>query len=113
MKTEVRLRGVVPSTSLREHVVHRVRCHLGRFGEDISGVLVRIVDINGPRGGIDKLCQITVRGPRLGFAIREDLSDSALSAVNLAAGRVSYAVGRELERLRRRHQRAPFWRRAS
>lgn len=80
MKIEVRLRGLPPSDSLRDHTVRRVHFHLSRFGRELSGV-VRIVDVNGPRGGVDKRCQVTVRGPQIGVSTRDELSDDAFAAV--------------------------------
>lgn len=101
MEIEIVFRGIAPSQPLREHVDSEVRAYLSGFRDEITEVLVRIGAADAPRGGIDKHCRITVMGPRIGAATREELHRDARSAVELAASRVAYAVGRELERLRR------------
>jgi len=104
MQIDIQFRGIVTTQSLRDHVHHEVHSHLSRFGGDVTEVVVRVGDADGPKGGIDKLCQITVKGPRIGSATREDLSTDTRAAVDLAASRVAYAVGRELESARRRRR---------
>ena len=100
MKIDVRFRSLQSSEFLRDHAVRRVLAHLSRFGTEISGVVVRIADVNGPKGGLDKQCQVLVRGPRFGSTTLEELSSDAYAAVDLAVERLSRAVGRQLERAR-------------
>jgi hypothetical protein len=99
MKIEVRFRGLEPSDALREHTSRRVHFHLGRFGEEVTAVLLRIGDINGPRGGLDKRCQVTVRGPRIGSTTLHHLDGDAQSAVDVAVDRARRTVRRALDRL--------------
>ncbi|MEZ4362701.1 MAG: HPF/RaiA family ribosome-associated protein [Kofleriaceae bacterium] len=107
MKIELRFRGLPSSSALREHVVKRVRTQLSRFGTQLSHILVRLEDVNGPRGGRDKRCLVTVRGPGLKLSPLEQLSDDAYAASALALERVSFAVGRELQRGRTKKRGAP------
>ena len=100
MKIEVRFRGLVSSPAMYELVVRRIHVHLSRFGRQLSGVFIRIGDINGPKGGVDKRCQVTVRGPRVGTTSLEDLSGDTASAIDMALERVARAVGRSVERTR-------------
>jgi ribosome-associated translation inhibitor RaiA len=100
MNIEVRFLGLKSSNALREHVLRRIRSQLSHFGKEVTAVLVRIADINGPKGGVDKRCQVTVRGPRLGSATLNDLSGDAYSAADLAIERISRSVRRELDRVR-------------
>lgn len=100
MNIEVRFLGLESSDALREHVQRRVHFQIGRFGEEVSSVLVRIADVNGPKGGVDKRCKVTVRGPRLGSATLDELSGDTYAAVDVALDRVAQSVARELQRLR-------------
>ena len=100
MKIEVRFRGLESSDALREHVSRRIHLHLSRFGNEVTAVLVRIADVNGPKGGIDKRCQVTVRGPRFGSATLDEASGDAYSAVDTAVERIGRSVGRGLDRAR-------------
>lgn len=101
MKIEVRFRGQeLPSGALRDHATRRIHLHLSRFGKEIASVQVRVGDVNGPKGGLDKECQVTLRGRRIGGVIVDDVSSDAYAAVDLAVERAGYVVGRELERVR-------------
>lgn len=113
MKIDVRFRGLEPSHALRDHAARRIHFHLSRFSHEISSVLVRIRDVNGPKSGVDKQCQVTVRGRRLSDISIDDLSGDAYAAIDMAVERVSRVVGRDLERVRGARALFPFPRRAS
>ncbi len=113
MKIEVRFRGLESSDALRDHVGRRIHFHLSRFGNEVTAVLVRIADVNGPKGGLDKQCQVTVRGPRFGSSTIGEMSGDAYSAVDMAVGRIGRSVGRELDRSRSERRSGYSIRRAS
>ncbi len=100
MHTHIRLRGLDASDSLREYIARRAHSQFSRFGRAIDSVTVRVDDVNGPRGGPDKRCHVTVRGPGLGILTLEDLSAEAQSVVDLVFERAARRVGREIERTR-------------
>ena len=97
MKSEIRFVGVDASEALRDHAQRRIRAHLRRFAEDVSSVLVRIADVNGPRGGLDKHCRVTVKGPRVTTTVVE-LGADAYGAIEAAISRASRALARALDR---------------
>jgi hypothetical protein len=105
MKLELRFKGLPPSDPLRDYTKRRVHSHLSRFGDDVSRVIVRISDINGPKGGVDKRCQVVVKGARVGLVALDELSADAYSAVAIAMERIGRSVGRRLERTRERADR--------
>jgi putative sigma-54 modulation protein len=115
MKIQIRVRGLDRSEtdSLRDHAARRILIHLSRFDHAISSVFVRISDVNGPRGGVDKECHITVRGSRRADVLVENLSSDTYSAVDLAVERAGRAVGRDLDRLREFRSLCQLQRRAS
>ena len=100
MKVEVRFRGIQPSRSLRDHALRRIRLHIGRFGPGVRSVVMRIGDVNGPKGGVDKHCRIMVRGPLLGASTLDELSADAYSAVDAAVARMARAMNRCIDRAR-------------
>jgi putative sigma-54 modulation protein len=108
MKIEVRFRAIEGSDVLREHVVRRAHFQLSRFNDRVDSVIIRIGDINGPKGGADKRCQVTIRGAALGAVAVETLASDTYAAVDLALERATRTIGRELERARvsRRPDRA-------
>lgn len=111
MKVEVRMRGLQSSSALRDYVMKRIRTQLGRFAHELTHVLVRVGDINGPKGGVDKRCKVTAMGPRIRFTTVEDVSDDPYSAVDLAVGKVGQTLGRGIERVKqmRRSRRQHPW----
>ena len=60
MNLEIRGEKYAVSEELQTHIERRLRFALGRFDGRIGRVTVRISDVNGPRGGIDKRCRIEV-----------------------------------------------------
>lgn len=100
MKIEVRFRGIEGSEPLREYAVRRAHVHLSRFGQELGTVIVRVGDVNGPRGGLDKRCRVTVQGPRFGSATLDELSDDVHAALDLALDRMARAIGRSLAKAR-------------
>jgi hypothetical protein len=90
---------------MRRFVAHHVRRALECVRLHVESVFVRIVDLNGPAGGPDKLCAVQVRiaGQRP-VRVRDVRADAraAVAAAAARAGRTS------LRRLRRRHVAAPF-----
>ena len=100
MKIVVRFLGFPPSEALRGHSERQALFHLGRFGRDVTSGDIRIRDVNGPKGGADKQCQVFATGPRFGYSTVEELSEDACQAVNVAMTRLVRTVARGLERAR-------------
>lgn len=97
-RSEVRFVGVDASEALRAHTLKRVESHLRRFRDEVTSVLVRIADVNGPRGGLDKHCRVTVKGPRVGARTVVELGADAYVAIDAALARAFRALSRELDR---------------
>ena len=100
MRVQVRLLGVESPPSVIEYATRRVHQRLSRFGRHVSGVMVRLSDVNGPKGGPDKRCQLTVSGPRLGSVNLTEQHANSLASIDLALDRLAYVIGRSLERAR-------------
>jgi|SRR4051794_10542018 putative sigma-54 modulation protein len=60
MNIDVRGRHLDVSEPLRAYAQRRVQFAIGSFEPRIRGVGICITDVNGPRGGVDKACVITV-----------------------------------------------------
>ena len=90
------------TTGLREYIDRRLYFALGRFGPAIDHLSVRVGDVNGPRGGVDKHCQIVVKLRASGsnpIAI-DDNDESLHAAIARATARVGRTVARALDRKR-------------
>jgi putative sigma-54 modulation protein len=86
--------AVLP-VSLAELAKRRFAFALGRFGERVESLSIRLRDLNGPRGGEDQLCLVSVRlrGSRREVVVRETDADAA-TAISRAAERTARAVAR-------------------
>ena len=90
------------TTGLREYIDRCLYFALRRFGPAIDHVGVRVGDINGPRGGVDKHCRIVVKLRASGsnpIAI-DDNDEDLRAAVARASDRVGRTVARTLDRKR-------------
>ena len=102
MRIHVRSRGFELTDALRTHAERRLLFALGRFGRRVQSVMLRIDDVNGPRGGADQRCQIVARlAPWGDVRVEEEELDGDLyGAIDRAADRLERAVVREIERRR-------------
>lgn len=100
------------TAGLRTYAERRLLFALGRFSRQVEAVRLLLDDVNGPRGGVDKRCQVVVQLAPWG-EVRVEQSDRSLHAViDLAADRVRHALSRERER-RRQMSLVPAARRRS
>ncbi len=102
MKVKVQVRGLTfeVGQALQEHAERRLLFALGRFAAQLDTVQVRLSDVNGPRGGPDKVCQVVARLTRWGAVRAEETDADAYVAVTRAAERLGRSVAREVERRR-------------
>lgn len=100
MKIEVRARGVELDGQLGDYVERSLRFALGRFSSRARVVRVRVEDLNGPKGGVDKRCVVTVSGDGFERCVVDVRDTTVQAAVDQAAGIASRAVARALERAR-------------
>jgi putative sigma-54 modulation protein len=90
---------------VRDHIERRLRSALGRFARRIYRCTVRLTDVNGPRGGIDKRCRLAIALVPRGVLMIEGAADDPFALIARVAKRAGRAVGREFER--RREGRIP------
>ena len=100
MQIEIQARNFPLTQAMRGHVERRLGFALSTRHEHIQRILVRLSDINGPRGGHDKCCQIQVVLPQLADVIVEDTESNLYAAIDRAADRASRTVARKLARQR-------------
>jgi hypothetical protein len=84
----------------RAYLRRKVARRLGKFADSIERVSLRTEDVNGPRGGIDRVCRVKVVLRGLPSVVIEK-RDAALNvAVALALDGVVRAVRKGLQRRR-------------
>lgn len=104
MEILIKTRGLSTPLSTRQHAARRMKAALGRFGHDIRSVTVRLSDINGPRGGLDKLCRVVVHLKNRAL-VMEELGADAHTVLDALADRLHHTVARHLNKvLKTRHR---------
>jgi ribosome-associated translation inhibitor RaiA len=73
--------------ALRSHAERRLRFALPPCDHHIQRVVMRLSDINGPRGGADKRCHLQVVLAGLPDAVIEDIEDDLYIAIDRATDR--------------------------
>lgn len=62
MSVQFSWKGAERSDALEDHFVRRSQLSFDRIAARIHRVVVRFEDLHGPRGGVDKVCNIEVFG---------------------------------------------------
>jgi ribosome-associated translation inhibitor RaiA len=108
----VRVIGVELDEESRALTRRKLGMKLAKFIASIERVTVRVTDANGPRGGVDHVCNVKVVLSGLPSIVVERRDAAPHAAIDLALRATEQAVGRTVGRrrmkLRRRTQRAAW-----
>jgi hypothetical protein len=85
---------------VREIIRAKLTRRLGKFADSIERASLRTEDVNGPRGGVDRVCRIKVVLRGLPSVVFEQRDLFLNSAVDLALDGAERGVRRALERRR-------------
>ncbi len=86
------------ATELRDLTERRVRYVLRRLGWLVPRAEVQMSDVNGPRGGIDKHCQVALKTDVAGTVIVASVASDWRTALNKALARAARFLVRALRR---------------
>ncbi|RJG01692.1 HPF/RaiA family ribosome-associated protein [Noviherbaspirillum sedimenti] len=86
--------------SLREYLEQRLRAAFAPLGGKIIEIAVRLRDLNGPRGGCDMQCQVSVTMAGKPAVIIREVQENMYNAIDLAVKRAAYRVSRIASRQR-------------
>ena len=98
MELSIRTHSIELTDEVRDLVNRRVHFALDAFGDRVEDTLVYLMDMNGPRGGVAELCQITIRAHRVGDVVVRETGTTVAAALNRAARRVKYRLSEALRR---------------
>ncbi len=85
-------------TQMRELSVDRVRFALRRLSALVARAKVQFSDVNGPRGGVDKRCQVEVQTDSVGTVVIASLARDWRTALDRSLARVTRVLRRSLQR---------------
>ncbi len=100
MRLFIHARGAVLTDRLRSYVERRLRLASGRFEEHLGDITVQLEDVNGHRGGVDRVCVITAELPFVGTVVVEERGEGFMGVAFRAAQRFRDNVRRRIGRRR-------------
>jgi ribosome-associated translation inhibitor RaiA len=100
MQIDIQARNFSLTDALRSHAERRLRFALTCCDDHIQRVVMRLSDINGPRGGADKCCHLQVVLGGLPDVVIEDTEADLYIAIDRATDRAGRTVWRRLARQR-------------
>lgn len=83
---------------MRELSVDRVRFTLRRLSGLVPRAKVLFTDVNGPRGGVDKRCQVEIKTDNAGTVVIASQERDWRTALDRSLGRATRALKRSLSR---------------
>lgn len=98
--------GLEWNAELRDHLERRLLFALPRFDQKISKVNIYVADRNGPKGGIDKSCQIIVQMPGFTNVVAKTVDSEWVVCIDRATTRIGQNLLRAFAG-KREHRRRP------
>lgn len=100
MQIDIQTTGFTLTDGIRGSLMKRLADDLSHGDDHVTQVIVRLSDINGPRGGVDKRCFIEVRLKHAPGLVIEDTEADLYLAIARATERAGRAMERSLARQR-------------
>lgn len=86
------------ASQMRELSAERVRFSLRRLTPWVPRAKVQFSDVNGPRGGVDKRCQVELSTDTGATVVIASLADDWRTALDRSLRRATQALTRNLQR---------------
>lgn len=99
MQLDIQARGFTLTDGLRNHCERRLRFALGPASGKLRNVAVRLSDVNGPRGGVDKRCTIRAIVPGAPPVVIAQYETDIYIAIDRAADRIARSLSRRMQRV--------------
>ncbi len=100
MQLNIQAIGFVLTDALRKYTEKRLKFAVARDDNVVMRARIRLADINGPRGGVDKRCQVELTMAGQCNIVIEDTQADLYFAIDRACERAMRTLNRRLERLR-------------
>ena len=91
--------GSIKTTEAQHaYIMERVGAAAARLKDVPCTIDVRLTDLNGPKGGVDKQCAISVTPPGLAAVRVEEQASEYYPAIDAAAAALKRSLAKALER---------------
>jgi putative sigma-54 modulation protein len=109
MRLSLNLRGVDRDPALNRLLEGKLRTAFDQFGRWIRGVAVAIEDVNGPKGGVDKCCRVSITVPRHPGVVVEGRGTDLFAVISEVLDRASVTMSRLHDRRIARRRGSMGW----
>ena len=99
MRIDIQARGFELTGGLLEHTERRLQFAFSWANHDVRKIKVRLSDINGPKGGNDKRCQLQIPLTKGQDVLIEDTESDLYVAIDRAIDRAEHTVAKRLKRM--------------
>jgi hypothetical protein len=106
MNIDIRMATQHDSPALRQFAEHALARKIGARTERVRRARIRLNDVNGPRGGVDKICQIRLEVMGGGDVSARGEASGWYEAVTIAVINARTALDRRIGRRRAQRARA-------
>ena len=96
MKLLIRTRDFELTDEIRDRFTRRVELALDAYASHIEDIQIYVMDLNGPKGGVDKLCQLAVRTRQSGELALREVATTFDAALSRASRRMKHRLSRTL-----------------
>ena len=110
MRFDITFRNLESSRKIINYIEHKISLTFSRSKHKIEEAKIILSDINGPKGGIDKQCQIILTLARSKPIVVSETQENFHQAIGRCFYRASQCLNRKLKRrqmlLKKRNQQA-------
>lgn len=100
MKRSIKIRKIAGVKSLTRYIDRLFKSNFSRTGHEIESLDITVSDVNGPKGGADKHCQIIIKPTGLDSIVIRETQPDTRHAIFRAFARASKSLTRKLKHKR-------------
>jgi ribosome hibernation promoting factor len=101
---DVRARGFDLTPSMYRRAVDHIAAKIAKHAHGISNLTIRLQDVNGPKGGLDKRCRVELHIAGFAPIIVDETDQDAYVAMDVAGERLRKVVVQLLDERRSRRR---------
>lgn len=98
MRVFIATQNVEINSDEKTHIRQHTYALFSRVSDMVDSIKITLVDANGPKGGVDKVCTVVVMGSASKPIVVKDKQTTGSMAVNRALQRASFAYLRNIKR---------------
>jgi putative sigma-54 modulation protein len=98
MNIQVNFRNIKKSNAAIKRISGRLSLAFARTQDAIQSVSIMISDVNGPKGGVDKLCRILIKSAQLPDIVITENQTRISTAIDRCIARARQSLSRKLKR---------------